>query len=78
MNDLIQIIKILEPSELKDLNHFIDTLKFVRNQVFGTKGGLKVELDEERNKWSTLHVCQNENINKMSWETVECSKTPNK
>ena len=45
-------------------------------EVFGTKGGLKVELDEERNKWSTLHVCQNENINKMSWETVECSKTP--
>ena len=45
-------------------------------EVFGTKGGLKIELDEERNKWSTLHVCQNENINKMSWETVECSKTP--
>ena len=45
-------------------------------EVFGTKGGLKVELDEERNKWSTLHICQNENINKMSWETVECSKTP--
>ena len=38
MNDLIQIIKILEPSELKDLNQFIDTLKFGRNQVFGTKG----------------------------------------
>ena len=45
-------------------------------EVFGTKGGLKVELDEERNKWSTLHICQNENINKMSWEIVECSKTP--
>ena len=38
MNDLIQIIKILEPSELKDLNQFIDTLKFGKNQVFGTKG----------------------------------------
>ena len=39
MNDLIQIIKILEPSELKDLNEYIDTLKFERNQVFGETGG---------------------------------------
>jgi len=38
MNDLIQIIKILEPSELKDLNDYIDTLKFERNQVFGETG----------------------------------------
>ncbi len=45
-------------------------------EVFGTKGGLKVELDEERKKWSTLHFCLNENINQMSWKTVECSKTP--
>ena len=39
MNDLIQIIKILEPSELQDLNKYIDTLKFERNQVFGETGG---------------------------------------
>ena len=38
MNDLIQIIKILEPSELKDLNQYIDTLKFERNQVLGETG----------------------------------------
>ena len=44
-------------------------------EVFCTKGSLKVELDEERRKWSTLHICQNENINKMSWETIECPKT---
>jgi len=44
-------------------------------EVFCTNGGLKVELDEERKKWSTLHICQNENINKMSWETIECPKT---
>ena len=35
-----------------------------------------VELDEERTKWSTLHICINENINKMSWDTIECPKTP--
>ena len=38
MNDLIQIIKILEPSELKDLNDYIDNLKFERNQVMGETG----------------------------------------
>ena len=36
--------------------------------VFCTKGGLKVELDEERTKWSTLHICENENINNMQWK----------
>ena len=40
--------------------------------VFLTKGGLKVELDEERTKWSTLHICENNNINKMQWDTLEC------
>ena len=44
-------------------------------EVFCTKGGVKVELDEERNKWSTLHICNDENINKMSWDTIQCSKT---
>ena len=45
-------------------------------EVFCTKGGLKVELDEERAKWSTLHICIDENINKMAWDTIECPKTP--
>ena len=35
MNDLIQIIKILELDEVKDLNEYIDTLKFEKNCVFG-------------------------------------------
>ena len=42
--------------------------------VFCTKGGLKVELDEERTKWSTLHICENENINNKQWEILECEK----
>ncbi len=45
-------------------------------EVFCTKGALKVELDEERTKWSTLHICIDENINKMAWDTIECPKTP--
>ena len=44
-------------------------------EVFCTKGSLKVELDAERTKWSTLHICQNENVNKISWETIECPST---
>ena len=46
-------------------------------EVFCTKGSIKVELDEERRKWSTLHICEKENVNEMSWETLECPKTPN-
>ena len=45
-------------------------------EVFCTQGGLKVELDEERTKWSTLYICQNENINKMAWDIINCPKTP--
>jgi len=44
-------------------------------EVFCTKGALKVELDEERKKWSKLNVCMDENINKMTWKTIECQKT---
>ena len=46
-------------------------------EVFCTKGSVKVELDEERTKWSTLHICRNDHINKMLWETIECPKILN-
>ena len=46
-------------------------------EVYCTKGALKVELDETRSKWSTLNICQNNNINKILWEKIECPKTPN-
>ena len=46
-------------------------------EVFCTKGSLKVELDAERTQWSTLHICQNDNVNTVSWETIECPKTSN-
>ena len=38
---------------------------------------MKVELDEARNNWSTLKICQNENIDRMYWEKIECPKTLN-
>jgi len=38
MNDLIQLIKILEPNELKYINDHIDTLEFSDCKVFGSKG----------------------------------------
>ena len=46
-------------------------------EVFCTKGALKVELDESRSKWSTLNICQKDNINKMHWDTIECPKISN-
>jgi hypothetical protein len=35
MNDLIQVIKVLEPNEVEELNNHIDTLKFEKSVVFG-------------------------------------------
>lgn len=45
-------------------------------EVFCEKGAVKVELDEYRNKWSTLNICEGDNINSIKWETIECSQTP--
>ena len=42
MNELIQIIKILEPDEVNELNKHIDSLNFNRNSVFGEKGDTSV------------------------------------
>jgi len=46
-------------------------------EIFCTKGALKVELDESRSKWSTLNICNEDNINKIIWKKIECPKTPN-
>ena len=35
MNDLIQTIEILSETEVKNLNNYIDTLKFEKSTVFG-------------------------------------------
>ena len=38
MNDLIQVIKILNDSDIKKINQYIDTLEFEDCSVFGKKG----------------------------------------
>ena len=45
-------------------------------EVFCEKGAVKVELDEHRNKWSTLNICEKDNINSIKWEKIECDQTP--
>tara|TARA_Y100001970_G_scaffold274681_1_gene374851 strand:+ start:7056 stop:8114 length:1059 start_codon:yes stop_codon:yes gene_type:complete len=45
-------------------------------EVFCEKGAVKVELDEERKKWSTLHICEGENVNEIKWNVIKCKKTP--
>tara|TARA_B100001989_G_scaffold162631_1_gene116851 strand:+ start:605 stop:1192 length:588 start_codon:yes stop_codon:yes gene_type:complete len=42
MNELIQIIKILEPEEVQEINSYVDTLDFDTNTVFDGKDGTKV------------------------------------
>ena len=42
MNELIQIIKILEPEEVQEVNRYVDTLDFNANTVFDGKDGTKV------------------------------------
>ena len=60
MNDLIQIIKVLEPSELKDLNEYIDTLKFEKSSVFGETSdttsdkGCRVDEDVRSSSGTTI------------------------
>ncbi|MBT4951593.1 MAG: Gfo/Idh/MocA family oxidoreductase [Pelagibacteraceae bacterium] len=45
-------------------------------EVFCEKGAVKVELDEQRNKWSTLNICEGDNIHSIKWEKIECDQTP--
>ena len=46
-------------------------------EVFCEKGAVKVEFDAERdNKWSTLHICEGKNVDKVKWEKIICESTP--
>ena len=55
MNDLIQLIKILEPNELKYINDYIDTLEFSDCKVFGSKGKNLVKSDIRSSSGLTLN-----------------------
>ena len=54
MNDLIQLIKILEPNELKYINDHIDTLEFHDCKVFGSEGKNYVNNDIRSSSGLTL------------------------
>ena len=54
MNDLIQLVKILEPNELKYINDYIDTLEFHDCKVFGKKGKNYVNNDIRSSSGLTL------------------------
>ena len=54
MNDLIQLIKILEPNELKYINDYIDTLEFHDCKVFGKEGKNYVNNDIRSSSGLTL------------------------
>jgi len=46
-------------------------------EVFCEKGAVKVEFDAKRNhKWSTLHICEGENIHEAKWGKINCEATP--
>ena len=46
-------------------------------EVFCQKGGVKVEFDDVRNdKWSTLHICEGQNVHEAKWEKIICDPTP--
>ena len=72
MNDLIQIIKILELDEVKELNEYIDTLKFEKNSVFGEIGettditsdkGCRVDENIRSSSGTTLNETHKSTIN---------------
>ena len=72
MNDLIQTIKILELDEVKELNEYIDTLKFEKNSVFGENGeitditsdkGCRVDENIRSSTGTTLNETHKSTIN---------------
>ena len=72
MNDLIQTIKILELDEVKELNEYIDTLKFEKNSVFGENGettditsdkGCRVDENIRSSSGATLNETHKSTIN---------------
>ena len=54
MNDLIQLIKILEPNEVKYINDYIDTLDFSDCKVFSAVGENYVNSDIRSSSGLTL------------------------
>ena len=53
MNDLIQVIKVLEPNEVEELNSYIDNLEFQKSTVFG-KGETTASSDVRTSSGTSL------------------------
>ena len=74
MNDLIQVIKILNTSDLKKINKHVDTLEFGPCSIFSGKKGEKsrpdtdirsstgVSLDDEHEITNILHTSMNNGL----------------
>ena len=73
MNDLIQVIKVLNGSDLKKVNQYVDTLDFQDNTVFGKPGdecqtntdirsSTGVSLDDEHEITNVLHTGMNNGL----------------
>ena len=71
MNELIQIIKILEPDDVQELNTYIDTLEFTSNTVFDDANGTKLSdartstgtaLDNSNNLTQKFHSAINRGL----------------
>ena len=73
MNDLIQVIKILAPSDLKKINDFVDTLEFGDSRVFSKPGedtkintdirsSTGVSLDDEQEITNLIHTAMNNGL----------------
>ena len=80
MNDLIQVIKILESNEVKELNNFIDNYKFNKSSVMVNSGGNATDdyvrsstgcfLDEEHEITLDFHNKINQGLNEYKERLV--------
>ena len=70
MNDLIQVIKVLNGTDLKKVNQYVDTLDFQDNTVFGKVGedsktntdirsSTGVSLDDAHEITNVIHTSMN-------------------
>ena len=81
MNELIQVIKLLEPDQLKELNDYIDTLEFNDTTVFGTdsdkprvdtaiRSSKGVGLDETHEVTLMYHAAMNKGLDEYKRRLV--------
>ena len=45
----------------------------LRLRIYGDEGAIIVDLDTS---WDTLQICQGEDVDKATWQTLTCPETP--